>query len=349
MAKSIFVLDRELSMFRVRARRSAGRAPVPPPRTAAPNAPAAQSWRRARQLAMPSSRPYGRSFGAVDFAVQGVPAVPQLSAATCWAASFAMLWGWKHNTTDLTVDRVIGTVGQRWLAKVRAPDAATQGLGSDEAAAFCKDAGLDLLAVNLSIEGMERELRQYGPLLLNQHPVGNPPQWLHARVIIGVKGDGTPAGTKVTLIDPDGPKIIEQTVTQYVREYEDAARLHPGNSDITLAIFRWKSGARAQSALPVRRARGFGAVDARIEGLIDEIQQPSGMTCWATVYTMMESWRRQQSLRIEDALEGVASKWTNKFKANKGLSGAEKDVFLREARLVAVPPRAWPSRNGRGG
>lgn len=79
-------------------------------------------------------------------------------------------------------------------------------------------------------------------------------------------------------------------------------------------------------------------IDYHIPGAIDARKQPSGMTCWATVYTMLESWRRQQSISIETALGDLGGKWLSMFKNNKGLSAADKKVFVKATGLLDYEP-----------
>jgi outer membrane protein OmpA-like peptidoglycan-associated protein len=103
-----------------------------------------------------------------------------------------------------------------------------------------------------------------------------------------------------------------------------------------------------RSAAPVRRGRGrtrrasvraFSApVSYRVPGIVPALAQPSGMTCWATVATMMISWKENRSIPIADALSLIGGSWAAKFHANKGLTAAEKPVFLAAAGLIPEPP-----------
>ena len=67
---------------------------------------------------------------------------------------------------------------------------------------------------------------------------------------------------------------------------------------LSALVSRWPARA-------ANRARALGAVDYTIPGTFGPLAQPSGNSCWATVFTMLMSWRRQQSLSIEDALASV--------------------------------------------
>src|SRR5689334_18974774 len=78
------------------------------------------------------------------------------------------------------------------------------------------------------------------------------------------------------------------------------------------------------SSLTETIARSFDAVSYKVPGIVNPIRQPSSMVCWATVTTMMISWKRQQSLSIETAIGSVGSVYLTKYKNNQGLSADEK-------------------------
>lgn len=78
-------------------------------------------------------------------------------------------------------------------------------------------------------------------------------------------------------------------------------------------------------------AGAFEAVNYAVPGIVGPIQQPSGMVCWATVATMMISWKRQQSLSIETAIGSIGQNWLQKFRNNQGLAADEKVPFLNAA------------------
>ncbi len=98
-------------------------------------------------------------------------------------------------------------------------------------------------------------------------------------------------------------------------------------------VSRWSSAASV--------VRAFAAIDYKIPGTFGPLAQPSGMACWATVFTMLMSWRKQQSFPIETALSMVGQKWVDIFTANTGLSGDDKPAFLAAAGLVAEPPQSY--------
>ncbi len=98
---------------------------------------------------------------------------------------------------------------------------------------------------------------------------------------------------------------------------------------------RLQKNNRSQS-LTARKNQGnfagaFEAISYTVPGLVAPLRQPSGMVCWATVTTMMISWRRQQSLSIETAIGDIGQTWLQKFRNNQGLAADEKIPFLQAA------------------
>lgn len=99
-----------------------------------------------------------------------------------------------------------------------------------------------------------------------------------------------------------------------------------------------RRGASAQQAF---RSSAFGAVDYDVPGPIPQLQQPTGMSCWATVYTMLRDWKTQSSTTIQTALEAIDARWVKVFTDDSGLSSNDKVDFLSAAGLVARPPQSY--------
>ena len=95
-------------------------------------------------------------------------------------------------------------------------------------------------------------------------------------------------------------------------------------------------------AAKARDAHALEAINYRVPGIVAPIRQPSSMVCWATVTTMMVSWRNQQSMTIETAIGGIGATWLAKYQANQGLSASEKPVVLTAAGLNDEPPASYP-------
>lgn len=89
------------------------------------------------------------------------------------------------------------------------------------------------------------------------------------------------------------------------------------------------------------RAYGNQSFDYAVSGEIPTIRQPTGMSCWATVTTMLMSWRDGQTWDIEQAMDSIATEWGDLFRLSRsggrrgGLLGRDKPRFLAAAGLEA--------------
>ena len=137
-----------------------------------------------------------------------VPLIPQPTAVSCWAASLAMVVGFRDQTS-LTPQSIAAAAnmdcdtGYGWEAIKNA-----------------------VSAWNLTTEGPACALpEQWATWLQNHGPiwiveVGNPN---HAVVVVGIQGDGTPDGTTVTLDNPWPPNqgVIEtKSYTDFESDFE---------------------------------------------------------------------------------------------------------------------------------
>ena len=96
-------------------------------------------------------------------------------------------------------------------------------------------------------------------------------------------------------------------------------------------------------SLRTRRTRvsyASQAVNYRVPGVVEALAQPSSMTCWATVTTIMVMWRKQVSMSIQTAIGQIGATYLAKFNANQGLTGAEKPGFLAAAGLAYQAPQS---------
>jgi hypothetical protein len=65
------------------------------------------------------------------------------------------------------------------------------------------------------------------------------------------------------------------------------------------------------------------------------------MTCWATVATMMHSWKFNRSDMIETALRDIGEMYLRMFQRDAGLSANDKPAFLRAAGLRVEAPQNY--------
>src|SRR5205814_415851 len=80
----------------------------------------------------------------------------------------------------------------------------------------------------------------------------------------------------------------------------------------------------------------FSAVNYSIPGTLPIIAQPSGMTCWGAVMTMLWSWKNNQSMRIHDALASIGRTYAEMFDRGDGLDSRTARALYVDAGLDAT-------------
>jgi hypothetical protein len=89
--------------------------------------------------------------------------------------------------------------------------------------------------------------------------------------------------------------------------------------------------------LPTARSSTMAGIDYRVPGIIDPVTQPSPMSCWAAMFTMMYSWRRQVSIGIRDAVATLGQRYLECFDKDTGLPIEENRNLAQTGGLVAEP------------
>ena len=119
-----------------------------------------------------------------------VPLVAQTTGMSCWAAAAAMLIGWRERLV-VNPDEVARGAG-RWSEF-------KNGLHPEDVAAFAGRWGLvnEPNADVWEVDHFRQMLETFGPLWVGEASPG-----LHAIVVTGLCGDGTPEGTHVRVNDP---------------------------------------------------------------------------------------------------------------------------------------------------
>lgn len=79
-----------------------------------------------------------------------------------------------------------------------------------------------------------------------------------------------------------------------------------------------------------------------VPGLKNVIAQPTNMVCWATVYSMMRSWKDTVSYDIRAAVDLVGTKYSTMFDNNQGMPPSEFGPFIRAAGLQVEPMANLP-------
>jgi len=105
-------------------------------------------------------------------------------------------------------------------------------------------------------------------------------------------------------------------------------------SSVAAAMLAWQGSrtegtARQMSAGRWQRSRAMGLIlDYRVPDLPMPLQQTTSNLCWATVATMMASWRDRQSWTVNGYIGSLGGPWAAKLPANEVLTPAEAPQFL---------------------
>ena len=89
-----------------------------------------------------------------------------------------------------------------------------------------KDLGLlEAPPMSLSVDGMAQLLTNNGPIWINVDEDKTEKFQIHAKIVIGLNGDGSPAGTVVEMIDPYpySQSIISEVYSSLQESYDQLA------------------------------------------------------------------------------------------------------------------------------
>jgi hypothetical protein len=148
----------------------------------------------------------------VNFIVPGVfNIIPQPSSMACWATVAAMMLSWRDQQS-YPIDTAMAMCGAKWAGVFTT----NKGLAFADHVAFARDAGMSVEPLaSFPPDTWEKMLRAHGPLAV----VTNMP-FSHARIMVGISGDGSPTGTNVDLIDPAGGRRYRQDFATFEQAFE---------------------------------------------------------------------------------------------------------------------------------
>ncbi|WGD54157.1 papain-like cysteine protease family protein [Bradyrhizobium sp. CB1650] len=86
----------------------------------------------------------------------------------------------------------------------------------------------------------------------------------------------------------------------------------------------------------------FKDLPVRVRLDVPVIKQPSPMSCWATVYAMMKSWKAGKPISIETAIAELGAPFTTYLADDHGLPGGQELAFVKAGGLHAMPPASYP-------
>lgn len=174
-------------------------------------------------------------FPTEGYSVPGIiPTIVQPTNHTCWAAAYTILASWKANMT-LPIGTALSQVGPAWRSKFDAD----QGISPAEKSQFLRDAGLKAEpATNLTLAGWTSLLRSYGPLwVTTENAFG-----LHARILVGISGDGSDSKTLLSFVDPGTGTTGSEPFVTFVSNYEAVVRRFlglPTNAPVLPQVVHW--------------------------------------------------------------------------------------------------------------
>ena len=171
---------------------------------------------------------------AIDFFVEGtLRRLKQPSNETCWATVATILFSWKNNSNPEIAD-VMTAAGQKFLDLFNADD----GLKGSDKPEFLQALGLVAEPpMSFSVQGFERLLRANGPLWITTDEDPSEDFSVHARVLIGLRGDGTPENTEAFFIDTD---------PNSTSDHETVAKLQDKMTELAIGDSNATGGFRAQ-------------------------------------------------------------------------------------------------------
>lgn len=156
---------------------------------------------------------------------------------TCWATVTTIMVMWREQAS-MTIQTAIGRIGANWLAKFNAD----QGLLGSEKAAFLGAAGLAYQhPQSLTASGWEGLLRKFGPVWVTTDEDPSAAFAIHARVLVGIRGDGTAAGTTLDIVDPATGTEYRESFGKFLTKYESEASVK--NLPLRVQIVHWPQDA----------------------------------------------------------------------------------------------------------
>ena len=254
---TLYDLDKYVHLQRTHRRRKAS-AP-PPPAGNGSLAPAPKNGVKADAVAKALAR--SRAFGTpprtrvaaftrpVDYTVPGTfTELRQPSNMTCWATVYAMLVAWRDQRSRPIAD-VLADVAKKWADKF----AANGGTTAEEEAEFW--AATNLVAQPLAshtVESWESLLREFGPLWIMVDVDPSDARAIHALMMTGIHGDGSPDGTTVDISDPASGTRRPMKLSEFLGKYHQGATRRTKSKRFN-QIIHWPkdvkfAGARSLSA-----------------------------------------------------------------------------------------------------
>jgi len=152
-----------------------------------------------------------------DSHLSGVPAIRQKSDMACWITVYTMMKSWKDRKI-YKVEQVATELGKPWSTFFLK----NTGLPPEKEKAFMARTGLKSEPpASYMLSAYADWLQQYGPVWIVTGNLGG----RHARLLVGISGDGTYDKTEFIFIDPASGKEVEENSLKFFEKYEQEAKL----------------------------------------------------------------------------------------------------------------------------
>jgi hypothetical protein len=157
--------------------------------------------------------------------------VSQTNSMNCWAASLAILRGWRRQMS-ITEIAAVTELGPSWVQMQQN----NTGLAASRHEEFARVANLvsePLMSIPMS--EWIRIIRERGPIWVvygwRRFAVDGTLQRTgrHAVIVYSMRGDGSSTGTNVLYINPSGGRRQQKTIAQFVRMYEIGFEIGSGD------------------------------------------------------------------------------------------------------------------------
>ncbi len=182
-----------------------------------------------------------------------VPLLEQPSENTCWATTAAMMLSW-HDNVCYTIQAAMDHAGNMYRQQFDGD----QGLAGSQKPAFLSTLGMrSEPPQDYAAEGLASLLRAYGPLWVTTDEAPDQNFAIHARVLTGISGDGTPDGTLLQINDPADGMPHTETLNVFQQKFDKVAIDDlgtSGNFRVQVVHFSFR-GRRRVAAPRIRQAR----------------------------------------------------------------------------------------------
>jgi hypothetical protein len=176
--------------------------------------------------------PIPKSDSSLPVHVRGlISPIAQTNSMNCWAASLAILRGWRRQASISELDAV-QELGPTWV-EMRQNNT---GLAANKHEEFARAANLvSEPMMSFPMSEWIRFIREDGPIWVvygwrrfavdgTLERVGR-----HAVIVYSMTGDGSPDGTTVHYINPSGGRLQQKSFVQFVRMYEIGFEIGSGD------------------------------------------------------------------------------------------------------------------------